>query len=172
MSPQKCLFFLQFCKFLVIDNEGPGRKQLAYLGFCTTCDAMNRESLICLLMEQSPSWEANRFSASQEIPSILWNPNVHYRIQKYSPPVRILRQLDPVHTPTSHLLQIHLNIILPSTPGSPRWSLPLRFPHHKPVYASPLPHTRYIPRPSHSSRFYHPNHIGWGVQMNRESQNI
>ena len=23
--------------------------------------------------EQSPSWEANRFSASQEIPRILWN---------------------------------------------------------------------------------------------------
>jgi hypothetical protein len=25
-------------------------------------------------MEQSPSWEANRFSASQEIPCILWYP--------------------------------------------------------------------------------------------------
>jgi len=25
-------------------------------------------------MEQSPSWEANRFSASQEIPRILWKP--------------------------------------------------------------------------------------------------
>jgi hypothetical protein len=27
--------------------------------------------------EKSPSWEANRFSASQEIPRILLNPKVH-----------------------------------------------------------------------------------------------
>ena len=31
-------------------------------------------------MEQSPYWEANRFSASQEIPHILWKPKVHYSI--------------------------------------------------------------------------------------------
>jgi hypothetical protein len=28
--------------------------------------------LITYFMEQSPSWEANQFSASQEIPRILW----------------------------------------------------------------------------------------------------
>jgi len=72
----------------------------------------------------------------------------------------MLSQLDPVHTPTSHFLKIHLNIILPYTPGSPKWSVSLRFPHQNSVHASPLPHTCYMPRPSHYSRFYHPNKLG------------
>ena len=67
--------------------------------------------------------------------------------------------------PAFHFLKIHLNIILPSTPGFHNRSISVGFPHQNPVYASPDPHTRYTPLPSHSSRFYHPNNIGWGVQI-------
>jgi hypothetical protein len=85
-------------------------------------------------IEQSPSWEANSLSDSQETPRILWYPKVHYHVYKYLPPLPILNHLDPVHAPISHF-----NIILPSKPGSPKWSLTLSFPHQTPVYTSPLP---------------------------------
>jgi hypothetical protein len=41
-------------------------------------------------MEQSPSWEANKFSGSQEISHILWNPEVRHRIYKSPPLIPIL----------------------------------------------------------------------------------
>jgi hypothetical protein len=73
--------------------------------------------LLTYTMQQSPSREANRFAASQEIPRILWNPKVQYGI-KWPPPVPFLSQLDPIHTQTSHILKIHFNIIIPATPWS------------------------------------------------------
>jgi len=65
----------------------------------------------------------------------------------------------------SQILKIHLNNIIPSTPGSLKWTLSLRFLHQNPVYTSPLPHTSYMPRPSHSSVFGHPDNIWRVVQI-------
>ena len=73
-------------------------------------------------MVQSPSWEATWSAASQETPRISQNSKVHYRTHKRPPPVSILDQPNPVHTHTSHFLEIHPNIIRPSTPRSPQWS--------------------------------------------------
>ena len=100
----------------------------------------NLGHLLTYSMVQSPSWATNRFAASQEIPRISRNPKVHYRTQKRPPPVSILGQTNPVHIPTSHLLEIRPNIIHPSTPRSPHWTLSLRFPHQDPIHplSSPI----------------------------------
>ena len=131
------------------------------LSICST-NAHNSFKIITYLL--SPSWEANWFAASQEIPRTSRNPKVHYRTHKHPPPVSILGQPNPLHIPTSHLLEIHYNIH-PSTPRSPQWSPSLQFPHQDPIHPPLLTHTRHMPSPSHSYGFYHTHNIGWGVQI-------
>ena len=113
--------------------------------------------------QQCPFPEANRFSASQEIPHILQNPTVHYRIHN---------SLPPAPYPQSH--QSSQCLYIPPTEDT--------FLYYPPVYAwvfqvvsfhrisppksrmhlSCLP-TCHMPRPSHSYWFDHPNNIWWGI---------
>ena len=76
-----------------------------------SCPRYKFSGLLIYSMVQSPSWEANWFAASQEIPRISRNLKVHYCTHKRPLPVPILGQPNPVHIPTSHLLEIHSNII-------------------------------------------------------------
>ena len=58
---------------------------------------LNYVQFISNFTSLSPSWEANRSLASQEIPRTLWNPKVQYRIHNSPPPVPIPNKIKPVH---------------------------------------------------------------------------
>jgi hypothetical protein len=79
-------------------------------------------------MELSASCEAANCVATEEFPSILWNPKVHHRVHKTRPLVPILRQIDPVHTVPLYLSKIRFNIVHPPTCndliGNPTRDLP------------------------------------------------
>jgi hypothetical protein len=53
-------------------------------------------------MQQSPSWETNNRSSSQEIPHRLWNQKVHYRVHRSPPLDPILHKINPVHISGLH----------------------------------------------------------------------
>jgi hypothetical protein len=71
-------------------------------------------------MEPNPFWQAATCAATQELPSMLWNPKVHYRVHKSPPLAPILSQIDPIPTIPSYLSKIililstHLRLGLPS----------------------------------------------------------
>jgi hypothetical protein len=84
-------------------------------------------------MEQRPSWEANSFSASQEIPRILWNTEVHYCIHKSPPPV-LMRMKLPLKDECEKLESInhqkHTNLTQQMQEGSKI----LHFELYKPIH--------------------------------------
>jgi hypothetical protein len=89
-------------------------------------------------MEKRPPWEAYSCSASQEIPCLLWNPKVHYRVHDGTPPD------ETIHI----LLNYFPNIIILSTPRSSQRSQPFRFYNRNSLRISHR-HACYMPYPPH-----------------------
>jgi hypothetical protein len=81
---------------------------------------------VCVLVCIGIYKQVNSHSACQEIPLLLWNEKVHYRVNKSQQMIPILSQMHPVHNIQPSFLKIHFNIILPSMPRSSEWSVLLR----------------------------------------------
>jgi hypothetical protein len=65
--------------------------------------------LTYLVTELTPSWGAANCAATQYIPSILWNRNVHYRVHKSPPLVPTLSHINQIHTIPSYLSKFNFN---------------------------------------------------------------
>jgi hypothetical protein len=63
---------------------------MSLVKFCNEINTLITFALLTYSVEHSPSWEANSFSTSQDIPCILWNPNVHYPIYKNQLSVHVM----------------------------------------------------------------------------------
>jgi hypothetical protein len=63
-------------------------------------------------IERNTSWEANSRPAGQEILRLLWNPKVHYHVNKTPSLISIQRQLNPIHI--IHHTYLRLILILSS----------------------------------------------------------
>jgi hypothetical protein len=78
------------------------------------------------VLEQGSSLETNSRSASQEVPRLLWNPEIHYFVHKWNPPpIPILRQVNSGIFFPSCFSKNHLSthIIFLTMCTSPKWYL-------------------------------------------------
>jgi hypothetical protein len=60
------------------------------------------------LTELSPSRKSVNFAATQELPSILRNPKIHYHVHKSPPLVSILSQVNPINASPYCLSNVYI----------------------------------------------------------------
>jgi hypothetical protein len=116
-----------------------------FLFFCkrhriTKRSIRNYRSLTHSLTELSPSCELSNCAATQELPSILWNPKVHYRPHNWSQ--SWARSIQPI---PSYISKIHINIVHPPKSWYSEWSLSFWLSHQYPACIPFLSYSCYMP---------------------------
>jgi hypothetical protein len=121
--------------------------KVTYISFITSS-----ESIIFLLqtehvknfMKHIPSWEAATRSPGQNIPHLLRNPKVHYRVHHSLTLGPALGQMNPIHSFASYFLKTHLNVALISMARSSNCYFPLKSFDKNFVRIFHLFHARYL----------------------------
>jgi hypothetical protein len=141
------------------------------LFICITLKVLWLISQLTDSTEQSHSWDADSYSAGQEILHLLCDPMVHLHVNNRPPLISILSHMHQVHTFPPNFPKTHSNIIFPSTSSFCKWSLPFRVSNQNIyMYFSSLPqvlhaHISSHLISSHPPRFLPPNNIWWRVHV-------
>jgi hypothetical protein len=94
------------CSNVIIQHE---KKSFTILEFCLLFIIHNFKIIgynKINFTEQTPFWKVNGHSATQELIAFYGTPKVHYRVQRISPRVRILNQMNAAHILWSYFYKI------------------------------------------------------------------
>jgi hypothetical protein len=100
--------------------SGSTKEKFTVVSHGLSISILSPELQLTNFMELSPSCEAASCAATQELPSILWNPKGDFCVHKSLPPEPIMSQINPVIPPhyisirSILILSIHLRLGLPN----------------------------------------------------------